>query len=42
MVDEIIRIYQNKILELEAKRAEIDSDIVTLQQLIKSFETDAN
>ena len=42
MVDEIIRIYQNKILELEAKRDEIDSDIVTLQQLIKSFEKDAN
>jgi len=38
MVDELIRIYQNKIYELEEKKSEYDSDITTLKELIKSLQ----
>lgn len=37
MVDELIRIYQNKIHELEEKKSEFDTDINTLKELIRSL-----
>ena len=37
MVDELIRIYQNKIYELEEKRESVDDDILTLKELIRSL-----
>lgn len=37
MVDELIRIYQNKIHELEEKKSEFDADINTLKELIRSL-----
>lgn len=42
MVDELIRIYKNKIVELEEKRDDVEGDITTLKELIRSLEREDN
>ena len=42
MVDDLIRIYQNKIYELEAKRDGVNGEITTLRELIRSLKRENN